>query len=45
MVSLLMRRLKLQRVLVFTHSTESVHRLLEFFGILMDLDDGLHIAF
>jgi len=27
MVSLLMRRLKLQRVLVFTHSTESVHRL------------------
>jgi len=27
MVSLLMRRLKLHRVLVFTHSTESVHRL------------------
>jgi len=27
MVSLLMRKLKLHRVLVFTHSTESVHRL------------------
>ena len=32
MVSLLMRRLKLQRVLVFTHSTESVHRLHCFCG-------------
>ena len=26
MVTLLIRKLKLQRVLVFTHSTESVHR-------------------